>query len=215
MTKYTLQNDNARLYPINNKSVWSVAFFCCILTDISRLSACIESVPLWSSHGLKHDRNVIISCVIYTDKMLPFLALLKYLQILVYSGPFHFIITIFCPCKAGRLSCAQHLSHSVQENIHMVHWAAILVTHCNSLHSCSHTLCAAPHPLDHWLYSACTEHVQGHTVCIEILLAKDICEVLQCLKVRLNSPYYFLKKAICPIKQLSQQKKATMSFPTL
>lgn len=75
------------------------------------------------------------------------------------------------PSKAGGLCCAQHLSHCVQVDVHVVHWAnAILVSGCNFLHGCSHTSPAAVYCVDltHRLNRALCLTLYGYVVYVSI-----------------------------------------------
>lgn len=140
-----LKNDHPRSNPINNKSVWPEAISCSI--KIHRYSVTCSPAP----------------CLC---PLCP--AVLNYLQsplCILASVSFYFFsykLWQFFPCT-------QRLSHPVQQDVHMAQRAdEILATHCNSLHSCSHILCAAPHPngRDTPLNTPCMlqDHMHGRTV---------------------------------------------------
>lgn len=131
--------------PNVNKSLWKVTISCIIKIYILA--------------------DVTISCIIKI-----------FLHTLVYSG---LCRLLHCDNfqsygQASGLSCAEHLSHSVQVDIHMVHWAsAILLSLCNSLHSCRHT------------HTVCCTPPYGHiTACIHLCVCRTcawMCIMWRCV----------------------------------
>ncbi len=153
--------------------------------------------------------------------MLASLAVLKYLQFLVFSGLF-FIRTLW------QFSVLAREAESPALSIYLVlfrrtstwYTEAILATLCNSLHSCSHTLCAAPRPMDvthHWINSVGAEHTHWHTYRSLIWGVKDIAlyaSVLLLVLWNLTHLKYLTAKplTVCPIKQSTPWKEIKMQF---